>query len=167
MLIRPATTADFDALRAIELAAFETLRAAGAVSGVPSASSDQHLQRYLDHGFLEVACNHSGDAIGFCGGYIAEHLLHIGEMDVHPNSQQQGVGRALLTASLDKARSRKLFGATLTTDRFAPFNAAFYATMGFRALAGDELPARLREILDEEAKIGLDPDRRIAMMLRF
>lgn len=167
MLIRPATTADFDSLRAIELAAFETLRAAAAVNGVPSASSDQHLQRYLDDGFLDVACSHDGDRIGFCGGYIAEHLLHIGEMDVHPNSQQQGVGRALLTASLDKARAQKLDGATLTTDRFAPFNAPFYATMGFRPLASDELPARLREILDEEAKIGLDPDRRIAMMLRF
>ncbi|MFT3940438.1 GNAT family N-acetyltransferase [Rhodopseudomonas sp.] len=163
MLIRPATTADFDALRAIELAAFETLRAADAVSGVPSASSDRQLQRYLDHGLLEVACNHSGDAIGFCGGYIAEHLLHIGEMDVHPNSQRQGVGRALLTASLDKARAQKLDGATLTTDRFAPF----YAIMGFRPLADDELPARLRELLAEEAKIGLDPARRVAMMLRF
>ncbi|UYO44269.1 GNAT family N-acetyltransferase [Rhodopseudomonas palustris] len=167
MLIRPATTADFDALRRIELAAFETLRAAGAVSGVPSASSDQQLQRYLDDGFLEVACHHSGDPIGFCGGYIAEHLLHIAEMDVHPNSQGQGVGRALLTAAIDKARAQRLDGATLTTDRLAPFNAAFYATMGFRALAGDELPARLRGILTEEAEIGLDPARRVAMMLRF
>ncbi|AVT78682.1 acetyltransferase [Rhodopseudomonas palustris] len=167
MLIRRATIADFDALRAIELAAFETLRAASAVSGVPSASSDQQLQRYLDDGLLEVACDHSGDPIGFCGGYIAEHLLHIGEMDVHPNWQQQGVGRALLTVALDKARAQRLDGATLTTDRFAPFNAPFYATMGFRTLAGDELPARLREILAEEAKIGLDPARRVAMMLRF
>lgn len=167
MLIRPATTADFDALRTIELAAFETLRAAGAVSGVPSASSDQQLQRYLDHGLLEVACNPSGDPIGFCGGYIADQLLHIGEMDAHPNSQRQGVGRALLTAALDKARAQRLDGATLTTDRFAPFNAPFYATMGFRTLADNELPARLREILTEEAKIGLDPDRRIAMILRF
>lgn len=167
MLIRPATTADFDALRAIELAAFETLRAAGAVSGVPSASSDQQLQRYLDGGFLDVACDHSGDAIGFCGGYIAEHLLHIAEMDVHPARQRQGVGRALLTAALEKARAQRLDGATLTTDRFAPFNAAFYATMGFRPLADDELPESLREILAEEAKIGLDPARRVAMMLRF
>ncbi|UYO53661.1 GNAT family N-acetyltransferase [Rhodopseudomonas palustris] len=167
MLIRPATTTDFDALRANELAAFETLRAAGAVGGFPSASSDQQLQRYLDDGFLDVACDPSGDAIGFCGGYIAEHLLHIGEMDVHPARQRHGVGRALLTAALDKARAQKLDGATLTTDRFAPFNAPFYATMGFRALAGDELPARLREILTEEAKIGLDPARRVAMMLRF
>ncbi|NEW99401.1 GNAT family N-acetyltransferase [Rhodopseudomonas sp. BR0G17] len=167
MLIRPATTADFDALRAIELAAFETLRAAGAVSGVPSASSDQQLERYLDHGLLEVACNHSGDPIGFCGGYIAERLLHIGEMDVHPNWQRQGVGRALLTASLDKARAQRLDGATLTTDRFAPFNAPFYAGIGFRPLADRELPSRLRAILDEEAKIGLDPARRVAMMLRF
>lgn len=167
MLIRPATTTDFDALRAIELAAFETLRAAGAVSGVPSASSDQQLQRYLDGGFLDVASDHSGDAIGFCGGYIAKHLLHIAEMDVHPARQRQGVGRALLTAALEKARAQRLDGATLTTDRCAPFNAAFYATMGFRALADAELPARLRGILAEEAKIGLDPARRVAMMLRF
>lgn len=167
MLIRPATTADFDALRAIELAAFETLRAAGAVSGSASASTNQQLQQYLDHGLLDVACDQSGEPFGFCGGYIAESFLHIGEMDVHPAWQRQGVGRRLLAAALKEARARRADGATLTTDRLVPFNAPFYASLGFRPLADDELPAKLREILDAEANMGLDPDRRIAMMLRF
>jgi predicted N-acetyltransferase YhbS len=39
IVIRPATRTDFPALRDIELAAFETLRGAGAVDGEASAST--------------------------------------------------------------------------------------------------------------------------------
>jgi hypothetical protein len=42
--IRRATQGDFDAIRAVELAAFETLRDAGGVNGKPVASSHDALQ---------------------------------------------------------------------------------------------------------------------------
>ncbi|MHC2364178.1 GNAT family N-acetyltransferase [Rhizobium leguminosarum] len=167
MLIRSATSSDFNALRSIELASFETLRHAGAVSGAPSASSDEELQCYLDHGLLYVACDQSGAAVGYCGGYVAETFVHIGEMDVHPDSQRKGLGRKLLMTLIDQGRARKLDGATLTTDRLAPFNAPFYTSLGFQLLEREAAPPRLRKILEAEVEKGLDARRRVAMALPF
>jgi GNAT superfamily N-acetyltransferase len=157
----------FSALRTIESASFETLRAVGAVTREAVASSDEELQRYLDAGFLLAAFDEGGVPVGYGGGYIADSWLHIGEMDVHPGWQRKGIGRRLLEALLDEGRARRLKGATLTTDRFAPFNAPFYASLGFHAIAEEECPPRLRAILDSEREKGLDPLRRVAMTLGF
>ena len=84
MLIRHATPADFSVLQDIELASFETLREAGAVVGEASASSNAELRRYLAQSLLYAACTPDGPPVGYCGGYVAEGWLHVGEMDVHP-----------------------------------------------------------------------------------
>jgi GNAT superfamily N-acetyltransferase len=163
--IRRGTKDDFAALRAIELASFETLRAAGAVSGDPAASTDEELQRYLDHALLYAACDAAGAPVGYAGASVEDGALHIGEMDVHPRWQKKGLGRRLMLTLLDEGRRRKLAEATLTTDRFAPFNAPFYASLGFRLLERRDCAPRLQAILASEADKGLDPDRRVAMAL--
>ena len=167
MRIRQATRDDFDILRSIELASFETLRATGAVSGEPEASSDAELQHYLDHALLYAACDPDDIPVGYAGAYVTEGCLHIGEMDVHPDFQRKGLGRRLMETLLAEGRLRKLAEATLTTDRLAPFNAPFYASLGFRLLEKEECSPRLRAILDAEAEKGLDPLRRIGMVLPF
>ncbi|MBB4006660.1 GNAT family N-acetyltransferase [Allorhizobium taibaishanense] len=166
-VIRAGVRHDFEALRGIELASFETLRAAQAVTGEAAASSDDELQIYLDSGFLFVAGEDSGGLFGYTGGYEAEGWLHIGEMDVHPLWQRQGIGRCLIGKMLATARERDLNGATLTTDRFAPFNAPFYQKLGFRPLDAAACSPRLKAILASEADKGLDPRWRVAMMLAF
>lgn len=167
MLIRPATSKDFAVLRAIELAAFETLRNAGAVSGAPSASSDEELQQYFDHGLLYVICDQDDTPVGYCGGYVTEDWLHIGEMDVHPDWQRKGFGRKLMGKLIDEGRSKRLEGATLTTDRLAAFNAPFYASLGFQLLEKEDCSPRLQKILQSEIEKGLDPLRRVGMVLMF
>ncbi|MCF1446176.1 GNAT family N-acetyltransferase [Agrobacterium vitis] len=167
MHIGPATTRHFCNLRNVELASFETLRAAGAVTGDPAASSDEELQVYLDAGLLLAAFDGTESSVGYAGGYISEGWLHIGEVDVHPEWQRQGIGRRLINALLTEGRTRHLVGAMLTTDRFAPFNAPFYSSLGFQAIEGDACPVRLKEILAAEAVKGLNPLRRVAMVLVF
>ncbi|MQW88236.1 GNAT family N-acetyltransferase [Sinorhizobium saheli] len=157
----------FAALRTIELASFETLRAADAVAGEAAASSDGELQQYLDAGFLFAAFDKQAIPVGYGGGYIADNFLHIGEVDVHPDWQKRGIGRQIMNALLDEGRARKLQGATLTTDRFAPFNSPFYTSLGFHPIEGDACPDRLSAILSAEKAKGLDPLRRVAMMLVF
>lgn len=165
--IRKAGRSEFPALQAIELASFETLRAAGAVTGEPSSSTDKELRYYVADDLLYAAFDENGIPVGYGGAYEAEGWLHIGEIDVHPNWQRQGIGRRLVEALLHDGRTRGLEGATLTTDRLAPFNAPFYASMGFRLAEGLACPPRLRSILATETENGLDPDRRVAMMLIF
>lgn len=165
--IRPALPADFPALQQIEFFAFETLRMAGAAHGPPQTSSDEELQTYHDAGFLLAAITSDGEPVGYVGGYDAGPWLHIGEMDVHPKWQRQGIGRRLMLAILDEARKHRLLGATLTTDRLAPFNAAFYASLGFSILGAADRSQRLDALLKAEAAKGLDPGRRVAMQLEF
>jgi GNAT superfamily N-acetyltransferase len=165
--IAAAGRADFESLRALELAAFATLQAAGAVTGEASAATLDELQTYLDAGML-VAAFLGTEPVGYAGGSIADgDWLHIGEMDVHPDFQRKGIGRRLVQALLLEGRSQKLQGATLTTDRFAPFNAPFYATLGFRIVEKEACTKRLAHILEEEVRQGLDPARRVAMLLDF
>lgn len=165
--IKRAEPRHFPALQAVELASFETLRATGAVSGDAVASSAEDLQEYLDAGFLYAAFDESDGPVGYAGGYVAESWLHIGEADVHPNWQRRGIGRQLMLTLLAEGRERELAGATLTTDRFAPFNASFYASLGFQLMEGDACPERLMAILRSEEAKGLDPLRRVAMMLVY
>nr|WP_246499692.1 GNAT family N-acetyltransferase [Azospirillum soli] len=146
---------------------FETLRAAGAITGEATASSDEDLQQYLNNNLLFAAFDERDIPVGYGGGYIAEDWLHIGEVDVYPDWQRKGIGRRIMNALLEEGLTRKLKGATLTTDRFAPFNAPFYSSLGFQPVGGDECPERLRAILAAEQAKGLDPLRRIAMKLVF
>ncbi|MCM2439912.1 GNAT family N-acetyltransferase [Agrobacterium vitis] len=165
--IGPATRQHFRSLRDVELASFETLRAAGAVTGDPVASRDEELRVYLDAGMLLAAFDGAESPVGYAGGYVSEGWLHIGEADVHPQWQRRGNGRRLINALLNEGRTRHLVGSTLTTDRFAPFNAPFYSSLGFQAVEGDACPMRLKKILAAEAAKGLNPIRRVAMMLAF
>jgi GNAT superfamily N-acetyltransferase len=158
---------DFDALRAIEMASFETLRSVDAVTGDAAASSDEELLHYLNDRLLFAAFDEKHVPVGYGGAYIDENMLHIGELDVHPEWQRRGIGRMLATTLLEEGRARKLKGSTLTTDRLAPFNAPFYASLGFRILESDVCPQRLQHILAEEHAKGLDPGRRVAMQLVF
>lgn len=165
--IGQASRDHFPALRTIELASFETLRAADAVTGEAAASSDEELQQYLSDSLLFAAFDEKGSPVGYGGAYLAQNLLHIGEVDVHPAWQRKGIGRKIVNALLEEGRARKLAGSTLTTDRFAPFNAPFYSSIGFQMVEGDECPERLRLILAAEQAKGLDPRRRVAMRLAF
>ncbi len=167
MLVRPASLLDFESIRIVELAAFETLRGAGAVSGAAEASSDEELKLYFDNGLLFVATDVSGAVIGYCGGYVADGCVHVGEMDVHPDWQRKGLGSRLLSTVIDEAKLRKLEAVTLTTDRFAPFNAPFYETMGLTIVERSQLSRRLQAILEAESRKGLDPGRRVAMIMRL
>ena len=162
--IKAAGRGDFKRIQEIELAAFETLRSTGAVSGEAEASSDEELSVYLKDNLLFAAFDAEGEVLGYAGAYIAQTDIHIGEMDVDPRFQRRGVGRSLISAVLEEGRIRTLKAATLTTDRYAPFNAPFYASMGFELLSGAEIPQRLKTILESEIAKGFDPARRVAML---
>ena len=165
--IRPATRSDFPALQDIELSAFETLRQAGGVSGEAVASTYEQLQEYLDEGFLFAAFDEGGRAVGYAGACVIEGDVYVGEVDVHTDFQRKGIGRALMCHMLDEVRARGFGRTSLTTDRFAQFNAPFYASLGFEIVDGADRPQYLTDIIDCQVKKGLDPKRRVAMILRF
>ena len=157
----------FDALRAIELAAFGTLRGAGAVTGQAFANSLKDFCDFSRDGLLLAAFIADSIPVGFIAGTIENRWLHIAEIDVHPDWQSKGIGRLLMQAMLSSGRQRGLAGATLTTDKMVAFNAKFHASLGFEIVEGESCPLHLIRYKKEEIEMGFDPARRVGMRLDF
>lgn len=151
----------------IELESFETLREAGAVTGPPDAGSIEDFSQFCHEGLLFVALASADIPVGFAAAMIVDNWMHISEADVHPNWQRRGIGRRLMNALISEGRARGFTGATLTTDRFVPFNASFYASLGFNILEGETIQPRLRKLLDKEVTSGMNSERRVAMQLHY
>ncbi|AIX74056.1 MAG: GNAT family N-acetyltransferase [Mixta calida] len=165
--ISAAQPEHFADLRAIELAAFETLREAGAVTGQAVANSLEEFCVFSRDGLLLAAFAPDSQPVGFIAGKFQDIWLHIAEMDVHPHWQRRGIGRLLMQTLLSSAQQRGLAGATLTTDNIAAFNARFYARLGFEIVEGPSCPLHLIRQKAEEMERGFIPTRRVAMWLKF
>lgn len=87
----------------------------------------------------------------------------LAELDVDPDHQQKGLGRALVQTVIEWARKEGIKQLSLTTFCNVPWNAPFYEKMGFRRLSRNELTATLVAFLDKEDKLGLKD--RVAMQL--
>lgn len=165
--IRPALPEHFAALRAIELAAFETLRDAGAVAGEACAASLDDFNDFSRDGLLLAAFTSDAVPVGFVAARFEAKWLHIAEIDVHPDWQRHGAGRLLMQAAIFTGQQRGLLGATLTTDSLAAFNARFYASLGFEIVEGHSRPTHLVSLNTDEIAQGFNPTRRVTMLMTW
>lgn len=96
-----------------------------------------------------------GEIVGFLAAQCEEDRLHINEVDVVRTCQGQGIGRRMLKVAADHARALDLAAVSLTTFRSVPWNAPFYASVGFEEYAPMDMPESIRALLTEEAAKGL------------
>jgi len=89
--------------------------------------------------------------------------LHIWELGVVLERQNQGFGRALIAHAMDYARANGLLSVTLTTFRAVPWNEPAYRRAGFVTLSDEDLDPRLAALLDAEDAAGLARATRCAM----
>jgi GNAT superfamily N-acetyltransferase len=94
---------------------------------------------------------------------LVDGAAHIEQVTVHPDHQRRGLGRALIETADRWASEQSLPALTLSTFREVAWNAPYYAGLGFRMLAEDELTPGLLELRAEEAAIGLVPADRVFM----
>lgn len=165
--IRLARPDELHLLAAIEVDAFWALHDAGAVACEPTSLPIGVLRQSLEADLLFVAVDALDQPFGFLAGIVMANTIHLAEIDVVRDWQKKGVGRRLMQAMVETARTGGASGITLTTDRHVPFNAPFYASLGFRILDDGERSAELSRILEREAEHGADPARRVAMVLWF
>ena len=76
---------------------------------------------------------------------------------------RRGIGRALVEHAAGRAAAEGLAALTLTTFADVPWNAPYYARLGFRVLAEDDLTPGLRAVRAAERERGLDRWPRVAM----
>lgn len=169
--IRRVQPKELSLLPEIEISAATLFRDAGievfadeAHDGPADFTTPQAWQAVLARGgLIWVAEGASGELLAFLAAEQVEGRLHVLEIDVRRDAQGQGIGRRLMETAAEEARLRGLSGLSLTTFRDVPWNAAFYASLGFRIVETPE--GSLAAFLAREATRGLDPERRCAMIL--
>ena len=156
MVIREARWSELTDLQAIERAAGALFREAGmaAIAEDPPLPVAV-LGSYVDAGRAWVAADDADTAAGYLIADVVDGHLHVEQVSVDPRWARRGVGRLLIDA---------LPGVlTLTTFAAVPWNAPYYARIGFVVLGEEELTPALRDIRAREAAHGLDRWPRVCM----
>lgn len=84
-----------------------------------------------------------------------------------PAHGRRGVGTALVRAVDDWARSSHFLEITLTTHRDLPWNAPFYARLGFTFVPESEWDSDIHHRFEEEAGLESERARRVVMRKRL
>ena len=164
--VRPARRRDLAHLAAIEdsgLALFED--ALGDLTGSPLATpAPSGEERAGGEGFVLVA----GDPpVGFAHVALLGGHPHLDQLSVHPEAGRRGIGTALVEAACDRLAARGYGQLTLTTYADLPWNAPYYARLGFTEVDDAEpLPGPLVRVRRHEADLDLARHGRRVLMRR-
>ena len=110
-----------------------------------------------------LAIGGSNVAVGFISAEAIGRTLHIWELSVAKLWQRRGIGTRLMEHVIGEATRRGMDEVTLTTFRNVPWNAPFYAGLGFQAVS--ECDERLEALLRTEEASGFEVETRCAMRL--
>lgn len=162
--VRPATAADIPRMHEIEDSAGELFEGWDLI-----ALDTMALVAVTDHlAAIEAGLSFIAEVDGRAAGFImgdmhgADAYLH--ELDVDTAYQQKGAGAALVKAFIAAAKRQSAGAVYLSTFRAPPWNAPFYARLGFSEVArGDYLPW-MTAIEAEQAKL-LDINTRVFMRI--
>jgi GNAT superfamily N-acetyltransferase len=166
------TTYSLRLARPDELRAVQEIerRAATRLAGVGlAAAADlpvqeiESLQTDCERGQLLVATDEDDHPVGFALFAFHEDAAHLEEIDVVPEHAGNDLGRRLIEAVVARAREAGLSRLTLTTFREVPFNAPFYARLGFRIVDEPDLCPRLARLRQQELRNGCELAPRVAM----
>lgn len=161
--VRLATAADLPALPAIERAAAEMFRQSAHPEMADAALASEHLQPE-DAVWVVVDAQ---QVVGFAIVRRAAAALHLQEIDVHPAHARQGLGAQLIGAIAHWAQGQGVPALTLSTCDDIPWNGPYYARLGFRVLAPQELSAELLQVRQAEMAARLPMEHRVCMELRL
>lgn len=163
-MIRLAREAELACLQAIELAAARLFDGTGVLpEGDAAPTPPVTLREGVHAGLLWVAADAADRPVGFALVRFVDAAPFLQEMDVHPDHGRRGLGTRLVHTVCDWARAAGYAHVTLTTQRNIPWNAPFYARLGFTVVAEAAYTPGLRAALDAEVAAGLDRATRVVM----
>ncbi len=164
--IRKARPDELQAVQEIERRAATRLAAVGlpAAAQLPLQPLEA-LQAHRERGQLLVATDDDDRPVGFAIFALHDDEAHLEEIDVVPEHAGRGLGRRLIQAVLAQVREAGWSRLALTTFRDVPFNAPFYARVGFQVVDEPHLSPRLARIRQDERRNGTELAPRVAMIL--
>lgn len=168
--VRLARTRDLPHLAAIEdsgVAMFEAVLGdlTGDVLASPAPSGEE---RASQDGFLLVAEPGSGEEpVGFAHVRLLDGHAHLDQLSVRPDHGRRGLGASLVEAACARLSVLGHGSITLLTYADLPWNAPFYARLGFAEVPGDEpRPNHHLALFAEEERLGLARHGRRVLMRR-
>lgn len=162
--IRSARANELPALGPLELRAAERFAdsAHPYACALPAFDRDElaELQRA---GTVWVAATDDDRLLGFAiGGWLGDDpYLH--ELDVEPDHQRRGIGRALIRRVAAWARTTERTSLVLSTFSDVPWNAPYYQRVGFEIVPLEAYTPAERALRAREAAGGLRIDSRVIM----
>ena len=163
-MVRLARFDDLSALRELERAAGEPFRDIdmdAVASDEPPSLED--LLVFQRDGRAWVATDAADRPVGYLLVDVVNDIAHIEQVSVHPDHARQGLGRQLIETTSAWAQGQRLTALTLTTFAEVPWNAPYYACLGFHVVPAEDRSAGMRRIRDHEAARGLDAWPRVIM----
>lgn len=122
----------------------------------------------LEHEYVWVVVDRDDQPVGFAIVHAGESsVVHLHELDVHPQHARQGLGRWLIETVAKWAQKQGAKALTLTTFDDVPWNGPYYERLGFGELEMSELSSALQSIRNAEAAAGLPMAHRICMQLNL
>lgn len=120
----------------------------------------------LNNGWLLAAAADQSPIAGFVMASLRGKGLYIDQVSVDPAYGRKGIGRALMLHIESIAMNRGCREITLSTFRELPWNAPFYATLGYRPLKRRDLEPFMLTI-EEAQKPFMDVTKRTFMRKRL
>jgi GNAT superfamily N-acetyltransferase len=163
--LRSAREGEGQYLPAIERSAGQLFRLIEGLSWLADAEDlpASFHERLIEAGTCWVAESGTGDIIGFLTAEAVPNALHVWEFSIAQQWQGHGIGRKLFEHVIEQARQWGSGALTLTTFCNVPWNAPFYAQLGFRIVS--EPDDRLGAIIHQEGLAGFPQGSRCAMKL--
>jgi GNAT superfamily N-acetyltransferase len=161
--ITAARPHDLTQLPAIELAASQLFAGMAPESVLNMTTSQDALKQAQRDGRLWVVLADEAPVAFALVEIIERDAVHLEEIDVHPDHGRRGLGTRLVMHVCRWAAAAGFQSVTLNTHRDVPWNAPFYAGLGFKLVPHEDLSPALRAVFDRETRRGLDPSCRVVM----
>jgi ribosomal protein S18 acetylase RimI-like enzyme len=162
--IRRARRDELEALRKIERDAGRAF----ATIGMPEIAAHEplsvtELESFVRAGHAWVAVDASGHPIGYILSDVVDGCAHIEQVSVAPAHARRGIGTALINRLDADAAAENRPALTLTTFRDVPWNAPYYARLGFVVLGTAAQGPELRALIERETRSIPSDAARVAM----
>jgi len=164
--LRAATVDDIPLLQGLEV----TTGRQFADVGLHAVASDEPptfdaLTEHISSGTAWVA-EVSGQVVGYAVASIVDDEAHLDQVSVDPSMRGHSIGALLIDEVAQWGRVRGFDTLTLTTFADVPWNAPYYARLGFVTLAAEEMGPELTAVREREAWLD-ELASRVAMRLRL
>lgn len=162
-----AGPSDIERIIAVDKAAGQMFAGTGLL---PDEELEDHVPDHvlvdaLRTNMLDVARLGDGTVVGFTLVSVRAGTLYLDQVSVHPDAGKCGIGTRLMRNIEQKAIELDLAEITLSTFRDVPWNAPFYASLGYKPIKRGELLEFMLDIENAQRRV-MDVTKRVFMRKR-